>query len=449
MKEVYKILVFLLAVLLIHAPAFAQDSEEGIAVNTRISIGSKGKSTYRIKQKNYSLAIKMRGDIEINGAATEILSVSRGGYLEIDEKKRRDRWRLRVESGPNGEVAYYYRHNGRKVDTTELDEVWYREMLERLVMETGIGAESRTEYLLKERGVDGVLDVVERISSSSVKAKYMTYLFEKARFTTAQLIRSAGIAASISSSSDRSRFLKAAAPVFIENEDAIGDYMAAVSGIPSSGDKTRVLTHLLEEELIASAVAFEGALRVAKTIPSSGDKARFLKKAADIPHSPDANAAYLDVAATLPSSTDKSAVLLRFLEAGHLENLSDYTQALKVAQTISSSGDRARFLMVAGVIYQDSARDAYFTTVNSLPSSSDHAKVLVHLLEESRLDEASMMSLFQSASRISSSSDKARVLLKAANRVRGNEALVDAYLEAANTISSSSDHKRVLSALLN
>lgn len=449
MNGFYKICVFLLSMVLVNAPVFAQDSNDGIALNTRISIGSKGKSTYRIKQKNYSLEIKMRGDIEINGAATEILSVSRGGYLEVDEKKRNDRWRLRVESGPNGEVEHYYRHNGRRVDTTELDEAWYRGMLERLVMETGIGAEARTEHLLKERGVDGVLDVVEKISSSSVKTKYMTHLFEKARFSTAQLTRSANIAASISSSSDRSRFLKASAPVFISNEEAIADYMATVAGIPSSGDKTRVLTHLVEAQLIEGATAFEEALKVANTISSSGDKARFLKIAADIPHDATANAAYLDVAATLPSSTDKASVLLRFLESGNLERPSDYTRALGVSQTIASSGDRARFLMVAGVIYQTSARQAYFGAVNSLPSSSDHAKVLLHLLEENRLDDASMISLLQSASQISSSSAKARVLLQAAPDIGGNETLVDAYLETANTLSSSSDHKRVLSALLN
>ncbi len=141
-------------------------------------------------------------------------------------------------------------------------------------------------------------------------------------------------------------------------------------------------------------------------------------------------------------------MLLRFLESGNLERPADYIKALGVSQTIASSGDRARFLMVAGVIYQPSARKAYFDAVNSLPSSSDHAKVLRHLLEENRLDDASMVSLLQSVSRISSSSDKARVLMQAAPDISGNETLVDAYLETANTISSSSDHKRVLSALL-
>ena len=434
---------FLCLMMIATTPAVAQQEN----YSSQISITKNGTKTYRVKKVGYELEFESKGVVELNKYDTDIASISPGGYLEINEKEWRTRRQVRVEGRSNGELRYRYKYNGKEQDFANIDRDWYEEMLVKMIRETGVGAAERTGRILKADGVDGVFDEIGKINSSSARVMYMSELFKQAKLNNSQMEYAARLAEDIPSSGDRSRFLKWAAPQFVGSDATASYFFDAVESIPSSGDKTRVLTYLIEEDLLKNETSYLESIRVANSIPSSGDRSRFLIKAADL---------YIDEAADLyfkaidgiPSSGDKTRVLTKLVESGALEDDDAYMQALKSAKQIPSSGDRARFLIAAINTYPAGAGDAYFDVVSSLPSSGDHARVLINFAKEGRWDRGGMEAYLASVKKIASSGDKTRALLAVAEKVAGDDDLVDAYLQAADTIPSSGDYKRALSALM-
>lgn len=444
-KQDIRIAALLIMFLLVSMPATAQR----IGNNSKVNISTNGKHTYMSKKNGHSIEIEMKGDITINDTDTDILAISRGGYLEIKEKRRGgDRHQLLVEGESGNRLDYSYKLNGKKQDFSQIDRDWYENILLTMIRETGAGAEQRTGRILRTAGVAGVFEEIGLIESSSSRMRYMTHLFDQAKLNDKQLQRGAKLAKSIPSSGDRSRFLKASATQFLSSDDATPYYFDAVESIPSSGDKTRVLTSLVEENLLQDRDAYLEAIGVAKSIPSSGDRSRFLMKAADL-YIEEASDLYFEAVGTIPSSGDKTRVLTKLIEEGALEDDEAYADAMQIAKGIPSSGDRSRFLIAAASTYHSGARDAYFNAVSSLPSSGDHSRVLINLANNVDLDKASMKAYLISAKGISSSGDKSRTLVKVADDVAGDDELVDQYIKIAETISSSGDYKRALSALMN
>ncbi len=339
-----------------------------VGENTHINMTSNGKHQYTIKKNGYMLSFELKGDIELSGDDTEVVSISRGGYLEMEEKGRGDHHNLRIDGLSGGRLEYRYKRNGRATDFEDIDRDWYEGMLLNMIRETGAGAEKRTARILETDGVDGVLDEVRQIESSSSQLRYMTHLFEQAKLNDEQLQRAAKMAGSISSSGDRSRLLIHSADQFLASDDAMSYYFDAVESIPSSGDKTRVLLSLLDSDLLKGKDRYLEAIQVAKSIPSSGDRSRFLTQAADL-YIEEASDLYFDAVASIPSSGDKTRVLIKLVDEGALDDEASFEQAIEVAKTIPSSGDRARFLIAAGPSFYAGARNSYFSAVSSIPST--------------------------------------------------------------------------------
>ncbi|MEM8486860.1 MAG: hypothetical protein AAF564_15010 [Bacteroidota bacterium] len=424
-------------------PATAQKDN----YTSQLNITKNGKKMYQVKKLGYALEFESKGVVELNKSDTDVASITPGGYLEISEKEWRTRRQVRIESSRSGALTYRYKLNGKEKDFAEIDRDWYEDMLVKMIRETGVGASERTKRILNNDGVAGVFSEIAKIISSSARVAYMTALFEQAKLDDRQLLQASKLVKDIPSSGDRSRFLKWAAPQYVASEKAAPYFFDAVESIPSSGDKTRVLTSLVEDELLDNETSYLEAIRVANSIPSSGDRSRFLIKAADL-YIDEAADYYFEAINGIPSSGDKTRVLTKLVESGALENDEAYMQALAAAKHIPSSGDRSRFLIAAIGTYPPTASDAYFDVVNSLPSSGDHARVLMKFAQDAQLTRAGMEAYLASAQKISSSGDKTRALLAVAGKVAGDEDLVDAYLEAADTIPSSGDYKRALSALM-
>ena len=436
--------IFLLILGLTTLPSVAQVTT---GEKTHVNISINGKRTYMVKNDRVDLEVEMKGDIELNEDETEVMSISRGGFLEIKEKIGGTRHHLLIEGESGGRLSRQYKLNGRRVDFADIDREWYGDILLQIIRETGVDAERRTERILKRSGVAGVLDEVDLIESSSSKSRYLIHLFEQAKLNDDELERAARLGKSIPSSGDKSRFLIASAENFLLSKGMERTYFDIVRGVPSSGDKTRVLIHLADEGLLESRAAYDESIDAAAGIPSSGDRTRFLTKAAHV-YLQESPEAYFKAVAGIPSSGDKTRVLLKLVEEDLLDDPVVYEEALAAAKNIPSSGDRTRFLMAAAPMYLPESREAYFEAVNGIPASGDHARTLIKLLEDGELDDASIASLLRSASKIASSGDKARVLIAASDLVADNDDLVDVYLEVVDTIPSSGDQKRALAALL-
>ncbi len=152
----------------------------------------------------------------------------------------------------------------------------------------------------------------------------------------------------------------------------------------------------------------------------------------------------------IDSSSSNSSYFIAFVELGKLGD-SDLRKLVRMApDQIASSGSRARFLIRAAPYYVEasSVSSDYFDVVTTIPSSGDHTRVLMNVLELD-IDRKAFHQLLNSARSIASSGDKSRLLIKAAAHYENDADLSKTYFQVVDTIPSSGDHTRVLMALLN
>ena len=150
-------------------------------------------------------------------------------------------------------------------------------------------------------------------------------------------------------------------------------------------------------------------------------------------------------------SSTARVYLTELIEQGNLQVADLSRFARVVPQRVSSSSGRARLLIrvlpyYAELLADRTIRDSYFQAVDSISSSSSHARVLLATVETNALDTASLARLFASVERNSSSSNQALVLA-ATTAVYTNDARVrEAFFDAVDSMSSSSARTRVLVA---
>jgi hypothetical protein len=153
---------------------------------------------------------------------------------------------------------------------------------------------------------------------------------------------------------------------------------SAIGAVASSGDRTAVLLAFGQTDDRAQLVT---VMRVAETIPSSGDKSRLLSELA--PRFLARNDAalrqvFFATAATVPSSGDLARVLT--VTVPYAAKSSEIALAtIETAGRIASSGDRTRVLVAladARAVRTQVVRDAYLRVTREIPSSSDARRAL-------------------------------------------------------------------------
>lgn len=376
-----------------------------------------------------------------------ILSVSDGGFFELETRQGRESIKIEIRPGSNGVLDYSYHVNGKAVTFDDAARKDFAEVLLKVFRTSGLNADKRVARILRQSGVEGVFDEINHLEGSNAHLRYFTELADQGNLNAKQLSRLANMTDRIKSSGDRTRFLLATTPLYLANESATGAFFESIETIPSSGDHTRALLNIL-----ASGLEPKNVVRTLRSVPeisSSGDKARVLIAA--IPHYNNDSSlrdAYFDAVETVSSSGDQTRVLIALLQQSSMDSGST-ERLFQAAANITSDGDRSRLLIAASDEIAGGSltlRDSFFKAVASLSSSGNHARVLSAVLN-TKPDRNVLLAIVESARGISSSGDKSRVLIAAAPQMSDDQ-LVEAYLEAVETIASSSDQSRALQALM-
>ncbi|NNF03669.1 MAG: hypothetical protein HKN17_04305, partial [Rhodothermales bacterium] len=287
---------------------------------TRRHIGEKTTWTYMDDGEGFK--VESRGSIVFRSDDRGIERIADDGYMTIELIDGRKSRTLDVRPGRTGGLEYIYHVNGRLAEYDAAAQRVFEDVFVEIIRESAIGADERVARILGTDGVDGVLEEIQLIRSSSSTRRYMVSLFEQADLDADELVRAAALAESdIPSSGDRSNFLRVAAPQYFAHAASLNAYFDAVQSIPSSGDRSRTLMAALEYDIDSD--LFLRLLEAASEIPSSGDKTRVLTAAAGR-HADDerVRSAYFETIETIPSSGDRSRLILLLLTEYKLDDAS-------------------------------------------------------------------------------------------------------------------------------
>jgi hypothetical protein len=338
---------------------------------------------WRISWSNDRCSIDMRaeGKFEFEPDLSDVKSMERGAFLEIDVRREGDRRRYEVSREGDGlERTYTVNRAERPID----DEArrWIASMILELERRSGFAAPARVAALLRLGGPNAVMDEVARMSSDHVQRKYLSVMLDSARLEAPDVRRAIVLSGEeLASDYEHASFLVDLSRRNYVTTAVAGDFVKATGSIQSDYERRRALGAVLTMDNLPAATVGE-LLRAAASFKSDYERAELLiatAKANGFPDGP-ARDTYLEAASGIRSDHEKHRVLLRLTKA----ELSDdqLVALLSVAKGINSDYQLATLLIAvsAGRTLDGRARDAYLAATETLNSDYERRRALTALL---------------------------------------------------------------------
>lgn len=342
----------------------------------------------RISWSNGRCTIDMRaeGEFQFERDLSDVRSMARGGYLEIDVRPR-DGDRIEYEVRRDGDsIERIYRVNRQEQPIDAEAKQRIAALMLELERRTGFMAHSRVPDLLRQGGPNAVMDEVSRMVSDYVQRRYLSIMLDSAKLAEPDVRRALRLAGEeLSSDFEHASFLMALGKDGYVTTAVAGDFVQSTTHIESDFERRRALSAVLALDDLPDAVVAE-LLRAGESFKSDFERAELLIGTAKKHGFPNGAArdAYLRAASGIESDFEKGRVLSRLTNEELNED--QLVSLLSTAKTINSDFELANLL--AGVAKDRSldgrARDAYMAATETIESSFERARALKALLGDTR-----------------------------------------------------------------
>ena len=331
--------------------------------------------------------LEIRGKAEFNDEYTDIVMISEGGVVRIEETRNGQSRRYEVRRDTGGQLtrAYYVNGESRALDAAA--QTWVAQMVLTAVRQGGIDAEKRVQTILNRRGVQGVIDEIAQISSDHAQRRYFEALLKLGNLNETALQNTLALAArEITSDYEQAQLLIGVAPVLEGKEKAMPAFFQAVATIQSDYETARVLKTLLKRVTPSRELLTQVASST-KSIDSDYEKAGVLKViAAGYLDDPALRGVFFQTVGTIDSDYEHRRVLSALIKT---KNLSEdtLTQLLDSVAGISSDYEKAVLLLEVSAAYSGDARlrSAFLKAVETIKSDYERGRVLSALLKNKQI----------------------------------------------------------------
>ena len=331
--------------------------------------------------------LEVRGKVEFNEDYTDVIGVSEGGWVIIEEHRDSQSYRYEVRRDVAGNLTRAFFVNGAARSFDETTRAWLAKIVLDAVRQGGIDTEKRVQRILSKRGVSGVLAEIDQISGDYAQRRYYQELIKQANLDAAGLRDVLKrVAANISSDYEQAQLLIAVAPMLTGKEAAIQPFFDAVATIKSDYEHSRVLKTLLNEGTPGRAVLILIASST-KDISSDYEKAGVLKRVADVYlDDPTLREIFFQTVSSIRSDYERRGVLTALVKTkGQSEEV--LRLLLDTAAGISSDYEKATFLIQVSNVYTGDTRlkDAFLKAVETIKSDHERGRVLSTLLKNKQI----------------------------------------------------------------
>lgn len=331
------------------------------------------------------IEIRTRGEVTFTPDFTDVAGLGRGGSMRVTEVNGSMRRQLEIRPGAGGlEYEWSVDNDARPYDAPA--QAWLRSILLQFFRSTGYAAAERSAYILRERGVDGLLQEITHLSGDYARRQYYQAALETGRLTGPQvalLLERAG--EEISSDHELTQVLMTAAAKYPLEAELRSSYLRATRTIESDHEKRRALSAVLDRSaLTADEVAL--LLEATATIQSDHEAATLLVAVADSEvSSAVTQLAYVRAAAHIDSDYEQRRTLHRLLEQQRLAP-DALLLMLQTARSIQSDYELAELLLQVArtQTLTPELRTEYVRTLDTIESSHEHGRVASALLRAER-----------------------------------------------------------------
>lgn len=395
--------------------------------------------------------INYRGQVKFTEDERDIQSITPGGFFKFSKTTFGNTRSVLIESASDGTLSRTY-YAGRQEQPYEPEgRKWLSDVLPEVIATSGIGAEERVKRIYAKKGVNGVLEAIDRLESDHVESIYFGYLLEQPNLGDKNLSTLlAKLTEKVGSDHEKANLLRRVSGTYLRNDQTSQEYIRAVSSLGSDHEKGQVFRHILSNTKLNEANA-AAVVRAVGEIGSDHEKAqvvRFLLQQNKL-NGPGLQQA-LTVIGTIGSDHEKAAVL-RQLFGNQTLAISHFKTLAGVMGQIGSDHEKSSVINHL-VNHNLSLVTAHFEEVLGLTKgiSSDHEKsnVLSNLLSKYQPAEKQYVYVLQSITSIQSDHEKGQLLAKLAKTLpKGNTSVVDAYKKAVKSIQSDHEYRRAMEAI--
>jgi hypothetical protein len=337
----------------------------------------------RYSDGDHSVEIKAKESLEFTDDDADVKSISRDGYLMIEERRGSTSRRLEVLPGADGKPqrSFYVQGQPRALDQEA--HAWLAEVLPGVIRNTAIGARARVQRIYRQHGAGGVLDEISLIKSDGAKRIYFSELLHVGNLDQSALRRAARqVGHEMHSDGEKAILLIESADSYLGNEAVAPAFFEAVNSINSDGEHRRVLSAILKKSLSTENIL--RSLKSAMAINSDGEKANLLIQNSDLfLDKPSSIPALFDTINSINSDGEHARVLSALLKR-HEPGKENLLRILRSVERMSSDGEKANVLIRAAKIYasDDGALSAIAGAAKTLNSDGEKQRVMSALLRQ-------------------------------------------------------------------
>lgn len=331
--------------------------------------------------------VEIRGKAEFNEDYSDINALSEGGSLRLEEDHDGEFRRLDVRRDENGQLQRKYFVNGEARVLDANGKKWVAGLLLTAVRQGAIDTDKRVQTILRQRGIDGVLEEIASISGDHARRVYFKSLIRNESLSRSDLqkaIEAAGV--KLTSDYDKANLLKDSADLFLGQANLSSAFFKVVSTIKSDYEQRQILSALLKQNNLSEPVLAQ-MLESLAGIASDYEKANFLKDGADLFLSyATLSNPFFKAVSTINSDYEQRQILSALLKRNKLSE-SVLRQMLDSLETISSDYEKATFLLEASRMYTGDARlrNAFLKATETIKSEHERGRVLSALLRNKQI----------------------------------------------------------------
>ena len=396
-----------------------------------------------------SVDLKSEGQIQFSADATEIQSITPGGFFEVNVREGDRLRRVRVTPSGNG-LEYVLKVNGNQQPFDANAKAWFGSLLLSLERATGFAADTRVPRLLAKGGPTAVLDEINNLSAAYVRGIYFRKLLDQPNLPPAIVVRIMNQAAGqMASDYELARVLMEVSKQYdLPDETSRTAFLNAAGKLKSDYEHSRVLIELLKRPDI-SAENVRMALNSATNITSDYEKSRILLSLIDQREFNQTSLDfYLKLVASIHSDYEKSRDLLAAMQRYPLAS-GQVNQILDAATKMSSDYEKSRLLtgLSEKGKFDESQMGNYLKVVASMQSDYERSRCLISLMQHNTLSSASVSKALQATAEGKNNEEKARVLTSLIS-YNFDQSQIKSYLFVVESMSSAFEQSRCLVSLM-
>ena len=333
------------------------------------------------------MSLEIDGKVEFTDDFTDVRDISEGGYLRVEQDRDGQSRRYEVRRNSNGQLERTFYLNGAVHPLDQPARAWISTIILNAVRQSGIDADKRVQSILRQHGVNGVLEEITLVSGSYAKRIYFQALIKNGSLSADALKNILCQAArEISSDYEQAQLLIAIAPQLMGKEDAMPAFFEATATINSDYEHKRVLIALLKNTTPSHAVLVQTAKSAAR-ISSDYEKASVLKTVAGAYLADrELSDAFFQAVNTITSDYEHRGVLSALLKNGKL-NDDVLSRVLDSARSISSDYEKATLLIEASNTHAGDGRlrEGFMQAAQTIKSDYERGRVLSTLMKNKQI----------------------------------------------------------------